>query len=486
MPLPVRVGAGAHERRAVGPELDAAVLGAGDARGAVDEGGEPDPELDGICGGTAALLLGPQVGVAGQLQREVEPPAVVAAVVDQICRRRVRELAGADQVAAAELGGVDGDLSGEEVDGPLEQCGGLGPAGAAVGGGRRRRGDHARQLPVHAADPVRAGGEHAGVPAEHGAHLRVRPCIDEDADGERLERPVPAPAEGHVLDLRAPVAEPDHVLRAVGRPAHRPADPPGEPREEDVLGVRPRLRPEAATDVGGDHPDLVDREVVEPAQQVADGVRSLAAEPVREAPVRLPPRGRRPGLDRRRGEARAAERCPDHHLAPVGCGVAAASGGVQRHVRAGGGEQQHLAVSGGLHGGDRGERSPVDDDELGRVGADGRRLAHDGDDGLPHEAHHAVGQQGPSHGLGERRVHRWQRPDVEVGCDDDVEHPGERPCRVDVDAVDARMGDRRHHVGDDRCAGEVEVGDVGGPTGQEPWVLGAADRLAEERHGPET
>jgi hypothetical protein len=206
--LAVGVGAGADEGGAVGQELDAAVLGAGHARGPVDEGGDADAELDGVAGRPPGRLLGPQVLVAGDGEGPLEPLGVAAAVVDELRRRGVRELVRADEVVPAQLRRVHPDLGCEQVDGPLEQRGGLGPTGAPVGGRRRRARHHAHELPVDAPQPVGARRQHAGVAAEHGPDLRVGAGVDEDAHGERLEGAVPPAAEGDVLDLGAPVPRP--------------------------------------------------------------------------------------------------------------------------------------------------------------------------------------------------------------------------------------------------------------------------------------
>jgi hypothetical protein len=49
---------------------------------------------------------------------------------------------GGEEVLAADLGGVDADLGGEEVDGSLDGGGGLGTTGPPVGRGGGGVGDH--------------------------------------------------------------------------------------------------------------------------------------------------------------------------------------------------------------------------------------------------------------------------------------------------------------------------------------------------------
>jgi hypothetical protein len=69
----------------------------------------------------------------------------------------VGEVVGAMRLRAADLGGVHADLGGEEVHGPLDGRGGLGPAGAAVGDGGRGVGDHRPGVELDVGDVVHAG-----------------------------------------------------------------------------------------------------------------------------------------------------------------------------------------------------------------------------------------------------------------------------------------------------------------------------------------
>src|SRR5207245_3297 len=74
--------------------------------------------------------------VVDQRQHAVERGLVLPRVVDEARRRLVRELVGADQVAAAHVGGIQAALAGDLVHRPLADVRGLGPSGAPV---RRRR-----------------------------------------------------------------------------------------------------------------------------------------------------------------------------------------------------------------------------------------------------------------------------------------------------------------------------------------------------------
>ena len=79
---------------------------------------------------------------------------------------------------------------------------------------------------------------------------------------------------------------------AVRDPRHRPARAAGQERQQHLLGVGPRLRPEAAAHVLGDHPHRRRFEAVGAGQRVADGMGALAGRVVHQPAVR--PTTRRP------------------------------------------------------------------------------------------------------------------------------------------------------------------------------------------------
>ena len=83
----------------------------------------------------------------------------------------------------------------------------------------------------------------------------------------------------------------------VSSPAHRPADLPAQPAEQQLLGVAADLGAEPAADVGGDHPHLLGLEPVGRGERVAGAVGVLGARPLDEAAVD-PRRRRRAHLER--------------------------------------------------------------------------------------------------------------------------------------------------------------------------------------------
>ena len=148
--LAVRASSRCARAATVGTQLDGSVLGTGDTGGAVDEGGQPDAELDRVAGGAPSGLLGAELVVPGGGEGGVEAELIATAVVGEPGRRLPREGVGRYQVAAAHLGGIETDSRRELVDGALDDVGRFGPAGASVGGDGRGVGDDRRGelLPV--------------------------------------------------------------------------------------------------------------------------------------------------------------------------------------------------------------------------------------------------------------------------------------------------------------------------------------------------
>ena len=135
VPLAVAVRSG-EDRDAAGrmdPDLGAFVEPgaraerAGDGRGrdaaGLDIGGDADAAQ--LAARRRLAAPGLEALIVGGLQRQLERRQVIAAVVLQRDRRLVRIGVLRDEVAAAQLGRIDADLVGREVDDALEQKGRL-------------------------------------------------------------------------------------------------------------------------------------------------------------------------------------------------------------------------------------------------------------------------------------------------------------------------------------------------------------------------
>ena len=125
-----------HDEGAAVGDLDDGRLRPLHAGGDLDVGGEADAEGDRVACRPAAGLFGAQLVVAGGVEGAVERLGIVADVVTRADAGRVRRGEAGHVVAPAHLGRIDADLGGEAVDHPLDGDRRLGPAGAAVGGGR--------------------------------------------------------------------------------------------------------------------------------------------------------------------------------------------------------------------------------------------------------------------------------------------------------------------------------------------------------------
>lgn len=112
------VGTGAHPDLggAVAQHVHPAVLGVQAQRsGDLHVGRHADAQQLGVAGAPPGGLLGPQIAIAGSFQRGVQRLLVLAGVVVGTGDGGVGELVGADEVAPADLGGVDAQLVGPHV-----------------------------------------------------------------------------------------------------------------------------------------------------------------------------------------------------------------------------------------------------------------------------------------------------------------------------------------------------------------------------------
>src|SRR5262249_39567412 len=133
-------------------DLDAAALPAERARLDVADHADPDH-----LAALAAGFLGPaERGVAGGGESALERLRIVPGVVDLAGGRPVREAIGRDQVATADLGGVELQRPRGRVHQPLDDEARLGAPRAAV---RRDRGG----VGEGALDRDVAGGYHVGA-----------------------------------------------------------------------------------------------------------------------------------------------------------------------------------------------------------------------------------------------------------------------------------------------------------------------------------
>ena len=220
---------------------------------------------------------GGEAGPVGGVHRRVQRGLVVAGVVVHDHRRLVGE--GADEVDAAQFRRRKTELPRRRLHRPFQQVCGLRPARAAIG------------IDRHGVGIDRA---HIGVDRRNGVLARQQRRIEIGRDGRREQRHVGAEiGDGIDLQRRDPVVGVEgHLdlgnmiaamgvghegLGAVGGPFHRHPRFLRRPETDDLFRIDIDLRAEAATDIGGDNPQLVfRRHIIEGAHDKAGDMRVLA------------------------------------------------------------------------------------------------------------------------------------------------------------------------------------------------------------------
>ena len=157
--LAARGGADLEHDRTVRPSPGDPDLGGVEDRGHLHVRAQPDAQLHPVASVTTFALLQAQLFIASGVQRQVQRAFVVARVVGAEGRRRVRKLTP-DQVAAAQLGGIDAQLSRKHVHRALDHRDRLWPAGSAIRGHHRGVGEDALRAELDLRDLVDARGQH--------------------------------------------------------------------------------------------------------------------------------------------------------------------------------------------------------------------------------------------------------------------------------------------------------------------------------------
>ena len=145
-----------------------------------------------------------------------------------------------------------------QVDGPLHREGGFRPAGAAIGRVRHLVGDDDPARGRQVLDLVGAGQVDGGVVGDAGPDRVPGAAIDDVVVADREDMAVIVKADLDIVPLVARMGRAHQVLAALLDPAHRPAEPAREERDQQVLGVDMALAAKAAADIERDaaHPRL--------------------------------------------------------------------------------------------------------------------------------------------------------------------------------------------------------------------------------------
>ena len=395
-------------------------------------------------------------------------------------------------------GVVHADLVGEQVHRPLDDVGRLRSSGAAIGVDERRVRVDPGDLAVDVRDLV-AAGQDPGI--ERGRDARADRRETAAEVGEGLD-----PDAGDLAVLRAGDLHLGDVVAAVGRALvvlatgldpldGAPADELRREHHEGHVGVAEDLGAERATDIGRDTADLVLGDPGhERGQQQPLDVRRLARHPDRvllgagvvQADVAA-------DLHRVRDQPLVDESLADDDLGGVDRGVRPGlvadvplEDDVVRGVLV---ELRRTRLDGLLGVDDRRQRLPLDVDRLERVDGLLGRLGDDRGDPFPRPLD-AVGRErsrrvdvvldagGPAGRPGHRqRVVRDVRPD------DDRHDAGHRLGRRDVDRADVGVRVRAAQDGQVGHPSHLDVVEIAALAGDEPWILDALDRGAENVGG---
>src|SRR5207248_396766 len=193
-----------------------------------------------------------------QFGAELDAGGVVAGVVAHAGDGGERHLFRADHVFDTHLGRVAADGARHLVDRAFDRKAGAGPPDTAIRAERRLVGRDRVGAGAVVRDRVRAG---QGAPGHIGFLVwtlrpeSVRAGIDDDLaiDPEHLALAVGI--GGDLVMMVAGMSAGQQILAAVLDPAHGVIEFERQRREDDLFGIKPRLRAKPATDIGRDDPD---------------------------------------------------------------------------------------------------------------------------------------------------------------------------------------------------------------------------------------
>ena len=282
----MHAGAGEDGGRSVGVDLARAPLDVqADGRGDLHVRRHADTDLLDVARRSPRRLLSSQLGIARCLERGIQRLLVLARVVVGPGDGGARERVGLHEVDPADLGRVDADLVGGDVEHALDQLRRLGAPGAAVGPDGGVVGEHGLGVEAHLRDLVHADRHHLRQQRQDRADRRI-------GTGRRLHLAVEADdlavvvhAETSRHDVVAAVHQRHHVFGAALGPLHRLAEGERRLAGDEVLDVGGRLRAEPAAHPRADDSQLGRVEAEHRGVPAVDRVRCLVRHPHREAAV---------------------------------------------------------------------------------------------------------------------------------------------------------------------------------------------------------
>ena len=436
--------------------------------------------------------------------RMVERRRVVARVVDHAETVLERHRLGEYQVPAADLDAVGAGPFGGHVEEPLDDVHDLGPAGAAIGVGRRRVRLHGDGAGRNARRTVEAGRDLDSLDERNprgrvGADVRDVGC----PEGEHV--PVVVEREFGVDHEVAGLIVGQHAFGAARGPLDRAPDPARRPQHQDLVDVERVPGAVGTADIADDHADLVVVDPQEFGELALVAVDAARGGDEREASVRAEaPEGRSrfhrdagdPG--QRRLERDDMRRVFEYRRRGFGVVDVGVDGDVRAVIgpeHRGIGPRRPLGIDG------RRQRRIVHRHLLGDIPGALGGLGDDHGHGLADQARAIRGQRVvrrdiavASVAVRERDVGRAREPEIvgngaepvgkPVGSGQHGEDVGVFGRRRRRDGADLGMGMRRDDEDGVRLPLGVVVVGVDPAAGEKPQVFLAPGRLADHRgHG---
>ena len=448
--------------------------------------GHAHAEEPAVPAGRVTLALEPFI--VGQLQGHRERLRIVAAVVDE--SRRGGEGIGAlrNQVAEPDLGGIEAEASGEEIEGALHDEGAHGHAHAAIGAEGRLVGGDGQRFPRVGGRAVGPGqdGRGAGRLEGRGEWMDVvGAVVRDDARAKTEEHAV---VVGGRLDLHPPfpgLRGGGEVLAPRLDPLHGAAGHPRQRRHRHVLGQDVHLLPEAPAGVGHDHAHVILGKAKGAGHGRAKDVGRLGPRPDGE-PVALPRGDHAAAFEGGSRAAAVAERLTEHEVRAgegsvhVSVGMVAVKEQVAGNILV---EERSIRRDGGVHAREGGQGLVVDVDELTGIGGLGRALRAQGGHGLSHEAD-ALGGEGGPHRRPEALALEARRergdPRRHVLPRQRGDHSGRASRALDIHAPHSCVRVGTAHERGVEESGEAQVVEIGALPREETRVLHALDAPARQ------
>ncbi len=421
------------------------------------------------------LALSREPIVVGQRERLLERLRIVAAIVDESGGGGEGVGVAGDEVATANLGRVEAEPAGEQVQGALHHERAHGHPDPTIGAERRLGGGERGEMEGIGGRPVGPGQDGGGAQRLERGGERVdviRPGVRPEARPQRQQH---AGRVGGRFDLYAHlpgVGRRGQVLASGLDPLHRAPGATGQGGHRQVLGHHVHLLAEAAPGIRYDHAHAGLGQAEGAGDAAPEDVRHLAAGPEREGRA-LPARDHAAALERRGGAARVGERLADHDRrareGPVHVALGAPC--LEEHVGVVlGVEPRRAGIERGVHVGHRGQRIVLDLDERAAVhGGVGRGAGHHRHR-LADESDAGGGQRGPG-GRGEAgrleaRLERRHQA-IEVASGQHQLHAGHGAPGRNVHGAQLGVGVWAPHEGGVQQAGQRDVVEEATPPRQQ-------------------